>query len=79
MMFESANCTWSFNPNNRHASKTGHAAEVLAQAGKSFIHFTYMYRLTLLLPKSRRQNFRLQTFKNVKSRLYRIENSKTKG
>ena len=35
--------------------------------------------LTLSLPKSRRQNFRLHFFKNVKSKLYHIENSKTKG
>ena len=35
--------------------------------------------LTLSLPKSRRQNFRLQIFKNVKSKLYHIENLKTRG
>ena len=35
--------------------------------------------LTLSLPKSRRQNFRLRFFKNVKSKLYHIENSKTRG
>ena len=39
----------------------------------------YQNTLTLQLPKSRRQNFRLQIFKNVKSKLYYIENAKTKG
>ena len=35
--------------------------------------------LTLSLPKGRRQNFRLQIFKNVKSKLHHTENSKTRG
>ena len=36
--------------------------------------------LTLSLPKKQTTNFRLQIFKkNVKSKLYHIENSKTRG